>query len=166
MKMRHTARRSLSAALALSGLAFCVPVAMAADPSPPHNAKFISLDANRDGFLSKGEVAGIHDYEKAFHDADENRDERLSPDEFLKAESIHDRARVAAVAKDSVITAKVKAALLKAPELKSLDVSVETYKGQVLLSGFVRNVDQRDRAIKVASSIEGVGSVKDGLVVR
>lgn len=165
MKVRQTAKRSLSALLVLSGVAFCVPTAMAADPAS-HNAKFISLDKNRDGFLSKDEVAGIRDYEKPFNDADDNRDGRLSQDEFVKAEAMHDRARAADLAKDSVITAKVKAALLKARELKSLDVSVETYKGQVLLSGFVRNADQRDRAIKVASSVEGVTTVKDGLVVR
>ncbi len=166
MKLRQAATRTAGAALFVCGYALALPLATAADAGTANNARFISLDVNRDGFLSKSEVSGIHGYDRAFDQADENRDGRLSPDEFLKAESIHDRARAAGYVEDSVLTAKVKAALLKASELKSLDVSVETYKGQVLLSGFVKSEKQRDRAIQVASSVEGVAGVKDGLVVR
>lgn len=166
MKLRQAAIRSMGAVIFASGCALALPVATAADPGPTNNAKFNSLDVNRDGALSRSEVRGMRDYDKAFDEADENRDGRLSPGEFLKAESIHDRARAAAYAEDSMTTAKVKAALLKASELKSLDVSVETYKGQVLLSGFVKSEKQRDRAIQVASAVEGVAGVKDGLVVR
>lgn len=166
MKLRQAAIRSMGAVIFASCYALALPVATAADPAPTNNAKFNSLDVNRDGALSRSEVRGMRDYDKAFDEADENRDGRLSPGEFLKAESIHDRARTAAYAEDSVTTAKVKAALLKASELKSLDVSVETYKGQVLLSGFVKSEKQRDRAIQVASAVEGVAGVKDGLVVR
>lgn len=166
MKLRHAVIRSMGALAFASAYAIAFPFATAADAGTANNAKFISLDKNRDGYLSKGEVAGIPGYEKPFNEADENRDGRLGPDEFLKAESIHDRARAAGYVEDSVLTAKVKAALLKARELKSLDVSVETSNGQVLLSGFVRSQKQRDRAIHVASSVDGVAGVKDGLVVR
>jgi len=166
MKLRQAVIRSMGAVVFVSAYAIALPFAAAADPGTANNAKFLSLDKNRDGYLSKGEVAGIPGYEKPFNEADENRDGRLGPDEFLKAESIHDRARAAGYVEDSVVTAKVKAALLKASALKSLDVSVETYKGQVLLSGFVKSEKQRDRAIQVASSVEGVAGVKDGLVVR
>jgi hypothetical protein len=47
----------------------------------------------------------------------------------------------------------VKAALLREPQLKSLDVSVETYRGEVLLSGFVKDEKQRAQAQKAASTI-------------
>ena len=84
----------------------------------------------------------------------------------LKAESMRQREAAAKYVDDSVITAKVKAALIKAPELKSLAVSVETLKGTVLLSCFVDDAKQRDKAMKVAGSVDGVVSVKDGMVLR
>jgi osmotically-inducible protein OsmY len=47
-----------------------------------------------------------------------------------------------------------------------MDVSVETYNGEVLLSGFVRDESQREAAKLVALRISGVTSVKDAMVVR
>jgi len=38
---------------------------------------------------------------------------------------------------DSVVTSKVKAAILNEPGLKSAEINVETFKGVVQLSGFV-----------------------------
>ena len=67
---------------------------------------------------------------------------------------------------DSVITAKVKAALLRAPELKSRDVEVETDHGRVMLTGIVRSQAERDHAVKTAAAVDGVTDVKDALVVR
>ena len=71
-----------------------------------------------------------------------------------------------AYVEDSVITAKVKAALLRAPELKSRDVEVETDHGRVMLTGIVRTKAERDHAVKTAAAVEGVNDVKDALVVR
>ena len=67
---------------------------------------------------------------------------------------------------DSTITAKVKAAILEDPALKSLQISVKTYKGVVQLSGFVDSQDMVDRAGKVASQVSGVRDVKNGLTVK
>lgn len=67
---------------------------------------------------------------------------------------------------DSVITSKVKAAILEEPSLKSLEVSVETYKGQVQLSGFVSSADSIAKATEIARSVKGVTSVKNSLVVK
>src|SRR5262245_11562378 len=67
---------------------------------------------------------------------------------------------------DSVITAKVKAALLRAPELRSGDVEVETDHGRVMLTGVVRSAAERDHARKTAAAVDGVVDVKDALVVR
>jgi osmotically-inducible protein OsmY len=69
-------------------------------------------------------------------------------------------------ANDSAITGRVKTALLREPELKSLDVSVETFKGEVHLSGFVRDEGLRAKAVKAASTVAGVSGVKDSLTVR
>ena len=67
---------------------------------------------------------------------------------------------------DSVITTKVKSALLADPDIKSLDIGVETFKGVVQLSGFVNNADQASKAVEIAKSVKGVRSVKNSLVVK
>ena len=67
---------------------------------------------------------------------------------------------------DSAITAKVKAALLADADVKSTDINVETKKGEVQLSGFVSNPQQVDRAVKVASAVDGVKKVDNKLTVK
>jgi osmotically-inducible protein OsmY len=67
---------------------------------------------------------------------------------------------------DSVITTKVKAAILEEPALKSLQISVETYKGVVQLSGFVDSSQSLKKAGEVAGKVAGVVSVKNDLVVK
>ncbi|OIQ98002.1 osmotically-inducible protein Y precursor [mine drainage metagenome] len=67
---------------------------------------------------------------------------------------------------DSVITAKVKSALLGDNNVKSFAVSVETVKGVVQLSGFVNTQDQKDAAGKDARGVAGVKEVKNNLIVK
>ena len=67
---------------------------------------------------------------------------------------------------DAVITSKVKAALLGDAGLKSFDISVETYKDAVQLSGFVNSDQVKARAGQVAAGISGVRSVRNNLVVK
>ena len=67
---------------------------------------------------------------------------------------------------DSVITTKVKAAILEEPTLKSLQISVRSYKGVVQLSGFVDSVESSRRAEKVASGVPGVSKVANDLIVK
>ena len=67
---------------------------------------------------------------------------------------------------DSAITAKVKAALVDHENIKSTDISVETDKKVVTLSGFVESQAQAEAAVKVAKGVEGVESVSDKLHVR
>jgi osmotically-inducible protein OsmY len=67
---------------------------------------------------------------------------------------------------DSVITAKVKAALVGDPTTKAHQINVETFQGTVQLSGFVDSSDARTRALEVARNVDGVKEVKDGLEVR
>ena len=93
----------------------------------------------------------MRDFARAFSEADENKDGKLDRDEFMKAEAIHDRIVAGKYVDDSIVTAKVKAALLKEPDLKSLDVSVETLRGEVLLSGFVKDERQRKKRRKSRS---------------
>ncbi|MDA3131990.1 molecular chaperone OsmY [Atlantibacter subterraneus] len=67
---------------------------------------------------------------------------------------------------DSAITAKVKAALVDDENIKSTDISVETDKKVVTLSGFVESQAQAEQAVKIAKGVEGVDSVSDKLHVR
>ncbi len=60
---------------------------------------------------------------------------------------------------DSVVTAQVKSALLDNAEVKSFDLKVETRKGEVMLSGFVDNSAQMERAIAVTRGVSGVKAV-------
>jgi osmotically-inducible protein OsmY len=67
---------------------------------------------------------------------------------------------------DSVITGKVKAAVLEEPTLKSAEINVETYKGKVQLSGFVRSRTDINKAVQVARKVEGVKSVDNSMIVK
>ena len=67
---------------------------------------------------------------------------------------------------DSTITTKVKATMLGKAKLKSSNISVETFKGIVLLSGFVDSNDQSTLATEVARTVKGVKMVNNGLVVK
>lgn len=67
---------------------------------------------------------------------------------------------------DTVLTTKVKSALLADPEIKSFDLKVETRKGEVQLSGFVNTQAQIDMAIGVARGIEGVKGVENGISIK
>jgi hyperosmotically inducible protein len=67
---------------------------------------------------------------------------------------------------DSLITTKVKTALLADSDVKGTDISVETKRGEVLLSGFVGNQSQVDKALKVANSVDGVKSVNNKMTVK
>jgi len=67
---------------------------------------------------------------------------------------------------DSVITTKVKTELAADDFLKSFEISVETYKGIVQLSGFVDSQKAVDKAGEIARSVQGVKSVKNNLNVK
>jgi len=67
---------------------------------------------------------------------------------------------------DSVITTKVKAAVLNEPTLKSTEINVETFKGVVQLSGFVSSEADIKKAVEVARSVKGVTSVKDDMRLK
>jgi len=67
---------------------------------------------------------------------------------------------------DSAITTKVKAAIFDDPSLKVLQINVETFKGEVQLSGFVDSPQNIRRAGEVARGVRGVRSVKNDLIVK
>lgn len=67
---------------------------------------------------------------------------------------------------DSVITTKVKAALVADPDLKATEINVETFRGTVQLSGFVSSPENVQKAVAVVRDIKGVKSVKNDMVVK
>ena len=67
---------------------------------------------------------------------------------------------------DAVITTKVKAALFNDPDLSAAEINVETYNGEVQLSGFVSTQSQINQAVQVAKKVEGVRKVKNSLLVK
>lgn len=75
-------------------------------------------------------------------------------------------AQVGRVIDDTVITTKVKAALIADSVTKAHQINVETRHGEVLLSGFVDSKDARTRAAELARKVEGVQSVKNSLELR
>jgi osmotically-inducible protein OsmY len=83
--------------------------------------------------------------------------------EVVTARAIPERAGAAQYFEDSVITARIKAALLRDPVMSGLTVGVETHQGTVVLSGFVDNESQAQRAAGIAAGVQGVVIVKNAL---
>jgi len=67
---------------------------------------------------------------------------------------------------DTVITTKVKTAVFNEPTLKSAEINVETFKGVVQLSGFVKSQADINKAVAVAQSVGGVKSVKNDMRIK
>ena len=67
---------------------------------------------------------------------------------------------------DSMITTKVKAAMFNEPTLKSSEINVETFKGEVQLSGFVNSDEDIRKAVSVAREIKGVKNVKNDMRLK
>ena len=67
---------------------------------------------------------------------------------------------------DTVVTTKVKAAVLNEPTLKSAEINVETFKGVVQLSGFVSSQANINKAVDVARGVPGVKSVKNDMRLK
>ncbi|MBE0620163.1 MAG: BON domain-containing protein [Burkholderiales bacterium] len=75
-------------------------------------------------------------------------------------------ATVGNVVDDSIVTAKIKSALLADPDVKSFDIAIVTRKGEVQLSGFVDNQAQIDRAVDIARGVEGVQSIGNEMSIK
>ncbi len=67
---------------------------------------------------------------------------------------------------DSWITTKVKTAFVDDKAVSALNIQVETFKGNVQLSGFANSGDERRRAEELASAVKGVKSVKNDIRLK
>lgn len=73
---------------------------------------------------------------------------------------------VGVVIDDSVITTKAKAAIFNTPDLKTLDISVQTRQGEVVLTGVVADEAAKMKAEEVVRNVGGVNSVTNNLTVK
>lgn len=132
-----------------------------------YEKSFKDLDADNNGSLDILEAKKSDFFtKKHFALADVNHDGLLNQEEYTNYKSKDERKNLKRVASDSSITTKIKAKLLMDEGLKSFKVSVETHKGIVLLSGFVKTADQMALAEKIAVETEGVKSVKNRIEVK
>jgi osmotically-inducible protein OsmY len=67
---------------------------------------------------------------------------------------------------DSALTTRVKTALFNDPSLKSDEISVETFKGRVQLSGFVRSQANIEQALVDARGVNGVTTVENDMQLK
>ncbi len=65
-----------------------------------------------------------------------------------------------------MITTKVNAAILNGSTLKVNEINVETFKGMVQLSGFVRSRADIEQAVKVDRGVAGVESAKNDMRIK
>lgn len=137
------------------------------DGQTAYTTEFNSLDKDQDGTINWSETKSDKTItHKVFKAADTDNDGTLTKEEYADAKTQVDQKKVSRVASDSWITTKAKAELLREEELKSFKISVETHKGEVLLSGFVDSEATKDKAEQVVSAVKGVKSVKNSLVVK
>jgi osmotically-inducible protein OsmY len=85
---------------------------------------------------------------------------------FVACASSRKHERTGQYVDDSVITTKVKSLIAADDFLKSFDISVETYKGIVQLSGFMDSQKAVTKAGQIARSVKGVRDVKNNLIVK
>lgn len=150
----------------LSTQAFAVTIDEMRGEQAPYAQAFKALDSDGNGKLSKKEATKDKDIKNAFSKADKNHNGSLDQDEFAAYKSKVDGAENKQAAADSAITAKIKSKYLVEKNLSSFKISVETKDNTVILSGFVDSAEQKARAEKIATSVDGVKSVKNALAVK
>ncbi|MFZ6748338.1 BON domain-containing protein [Undibacterium sp. Ren11W] len=72
----------------------------------------------------------------------------------------------AVVLDDTLITAKVKSALVSDADVSAMTIHVTTKQGVVVLSGMVPNANAGDYLVKLVAGVEGVKSVQSKLQVK
>jgi hyperosmotically inducible protein len=132
----------------------------------PFASAFSKLDSNQDHRLNHDEAVQDQDLAQHFENADMDRNGSLSEQEFEQFKQAAQQARLEVFLDDTEVTEKIRDELVHDNKTKSLNISVETYKGEVILSGFVETDQQAHRAVEIASSVQGVQAVKNSLVVK
>jgi hypothetical protein len=140
----------LAASLVLSGRALA------------QSSDFTALDRNRDGYVSRIEALADAEIHKRFGQFDTDQDRRLSPAEYTAALDDNNLR----IRRDAALAERVRAALVAERAIMATAISVESYEGQVELSGFVPAPDMASRAGRVTAGVDGVRFVHNNLAVR
>jgi hyperosmotically inducible periplasmic protein len=167
--MNSAFMKHLLMAVALTGMVASLPAMARPDDvtENPQIEAFKKLDVNKDGVLSVKEAGKDSLFNTThFAKADLNKSGTLDQQEYMDYKSAEQNKEVERIADDSVITASIKAAILKEEGFKGLQISVETHRGVVLLSGFVDAQTQVSTAERLAKETTGVISVKNSLIVK
>lgn len=83
---------------------------------------------------------------------------------LIGCSSTDDSKSTGEIIDDTVITTRVKAALVREPTTKARQIEVETYKGVVQLSGFVDSKEAIAKAVEIAKDVPGVVEVKNSML--
>lgn len=130
------------------------------------NPKTDAGDINVETYKGVVQLSGFVDSQHARDEASRAASAVSGVKEVRNDIAIGSRKSVGQKLDDSVTTGRVKAALIDASDVKARQINVETNGGVVQLSGFVTSDGMRHRAVKIASTVEGVERVEDALVVK
>jgi hyperosmotically inducible protein len=74
--------------------------------------------------------------------------------------------KVGAYIDDTTITTSVKTKMLADKSVDGTSIRVETLNGEVMLSGFAKNLNEKQTAGEIARKTDGVKNVRNEIVVR
>lgn len=85
---------------------------------------------------------------------------------FAADDKDQDRTSAKAFVKDSVITTKIKAEMVKDPAVSATSIKVDTdANGVVQLSGMAKSQAEIDKAVQIAQATKGVSSVQNKITL-
>lgn len=118
--------------------------------------------------IAVGLVAcGEHDAaEKAGRELDQFADKAENRLDHAGKEMDAQTGKAGVSLEDAAITAKIKAAILAEPGLRSIDINVDTVDGVATLEGKVDTQVNIDKAEKIAAAVSDVKQVKNRLYVK
>lgn len=79
---------------------------------------------------------------------------------------VRDQQTVGSYVDDATLTTRVKAKFAENRTVSAMAISVETFKGVVMLSGVAKSAEERSTAEQLARSTSGVVDVKNEIIVR
>lgn len=67
---------------------------------------------------------------------------------------------------DATITTQIKARMAKDRDVGAMSIKVQTLNGEVILSGFAKDRNEKEEAERIARGVNGVKRVKNDILVR
>jgi len=133
--------------------------------------EFEKADSNNDGKVLLTEWLRYGGAEASFIAADVNRKGSLNEAQFRQATRLNDEAKGGSNGRnqkvlDGQILSDAKLALEQSRDVNAWNIKVEVYQGNVTLSGPVRSARERQVAEQIVSSVMGVKTVFNQLVIK